>query len=795
MDRKPTYKELERKVKELEQEVFEHKRATEQLRIFSSVFEQSSNSIAILDIKGRVEYANPKLCELYEIDPDEVIGKNWRSFLSAFSSLSENFPEIRNTVLEKGMMWRGEITDRTKSDEEILREAVIFPIKNEKDQIIRSVYMSEDITKRKRGEEALRESEEKFRNIINSSPMGIHMYKLDEEGRLIFTGANPAADTILGIDNKRFIGKTIQEAFPPLVNTEVPERYRLACKKGEPWHTEQIDYEDEQIKGAFEVYAFQTAPDMMATLFVDISERKKTEVALRESEEKYREFANSLPQYVFEMDENAVITFANRNAFDFFEYTQNDFDKGINALQILIPEDRDRAMENIQRGLSGEKFGGSEYIAQKKDGTTFPVVIHVNPIIRENKPVGLRGIIIDITDRKLAEEEKRNLEKQLVQAQKMEAIGTLAGGIAHDFNNILMSIIGYSEIMDLLEVPEDNHIKPHLKEVLKAANRAKALVQQILTFSRQTEYEKKPLQLSSIVKEALKFLRASLPSTVAIQQNIESGTGTVLADPTQLHQVIMNLCTNAGHAMREQGGVLEVNLTEVDLDGESVAQFPDLDPGAYLRLTVRDTGHGIDHDIIGRIFDPFFTTKERGEGTGMGLSVVHGIVHDHGGAITVESEPGEGNTFQVFLSLIKKETEEIKAVKLSPLQKGNETILLVDDEKVIVDLGEKTLQHLGYNVIGKTSSKEALDIFRSQPDHFDMVITDMTMPNMTGVDLAEKLLQIRSDIPIILCTGFSYKVTPEKAQSIGIREFINKPLSPRELAESVRRVLDKSIKE
>jgi CheY-like chemotaxis protein len=247
--------------------------------------------------------------------------------------------------------------------------------------------------------------------------------------------------------------------------------------------------------------------------------------------------------------------------------------------------------------------------------------------------------------------------------------------------------------------------------------------------------------------------------------------------------------------MRKHGGVLEVSLAEVDLDEEGAAQLPDLEPETYLRLTVRDTGHGIDHDTIGRIFDPFFTTKERGEGTGMGLSVVHGIIHGHDGAITVKSEPGEGSTFQVFLPLIKKETEEIQLETLPPLPKGDENVLFVDDEKVIVDIGGNTLERLGYSVIGKTSSKEALEIFRSQPDHFDLVITDMTMPNMTGMEFAEKLLQIRSDIPIILCTGFSDRVMQEKARSMGIREFINKPISPRGLGESVRRVLDQTIEE
>jgi CheY-like chemotaxis protein len=371
----------------------------------------------------------------------------------------------------------------------------------------------------------------------------------------------------------------------------------------------------------------------------------------------------------------------------------------------------------------------------------------------------------------------------------MEAIGTLAGGIAHDFNNILSAVIGYTEIA-LADMPEDTSQHRNLQEVLKAGSRAKDLVKQILTFSRQTEQELKPLQINQIVRETLKLLRASLPTTVKISQDIQSDSA-VLADPTQVHQVIMNLCTNAAHAMRTKGGQLKIDLSDVVLGGSFIEQHPYLSPGAYIKLRVIDTGHGMEKAILDRIFDPFFTTKERGEGTGMGLAVVLGIVKSHGGAITVESEVGKGSIFNVFLPVILQEVDhEVKT--RGPIPTGTERILFIDDEKSLVDLGQQILERLGYKVTIRTSSVEALELFMEQPEKFDLVITDMTMPNMTGDELAGKLMNIRADIPVILCTGYSERISRERAHRLGIKEFILKPIVMRELAKTVRGVLDKN---
>ena len=523
----------------------------------------------------------------------------------------------------------------------------------------------------------------------------------------------------------------------------------------------------------------------------DITKRKRAEEALSNSEKRFRELADSLPQVIFETDRQGNLTYVNQKAYSVFGYTKSDLEKGMSALETLIPEDRELAAENISRVMEGENTSRAEYTALKKDGTTFPISIHSNRIVDGQKVCGIRGVLINLTEFKNAAAEKRELEIKLQQAQKMEAIGTLAGGIAHDFNNILGALIGYIELtkLDLTEQNAQNN----LNQALVAADRAKDLVKQILAFSRQTDKERIPVQLDKIAAEVIKFIRATTPTTIEIRQKIDENIGAVFANPTEIHQIIMNFGTNAIHAIEQQNGILEIKIQNVDVDKNMTALLPELDPGPYVKFTFADTGHGMAPETISRIFDPYFTTKEKGVGTGLGLAVVHGIVKGYDGAISVDSKPGEGATFTVFLPRIELAEQFSEEIQKLP-KGGTERILFVDDEIMLIDIGKKMLERLGYNVDTRTSPLEALELFKAKPNHFDLVITDQTMPGITGDKFAQKLMQVRSNIPVILCTGYSQIIDEKKAKNNGIRAFITKPILINDMGAAVRKVLDQNVR-
>ena len=518
------------------------------------------------------------------------------------------------------------------------------------------------------------------------------------------------------------------------------------------------------------------------------AERKRVEEALRESEKQYRTLFNGAADAIFIHDLDGYFLQVNEMACERLGYSQEELLR-MAPKDIAAPEDAQQTSERInQIRQKGHLVFETEQVT--RDGKIIPAEVSSRLIEYAGKQA-LLSIARDITERKQAEEEHNKLQSQLEQAQRMEAIGTLASGITHDFNNILSAVIGYTELARE-DVSEGSKAQANLQEVYKAGIRAKDLVGQILAFSRQREHEQKPVRISSIIKESLRLLRPSLPTTIEIRQNIQTESDTVLADPSQIHQVLMNLCTNAAHAMREKGGILELTLEEVDLDTHDVASYPGLTPGAYVKLSVSDTGHGMNRRVMKRIFDPYFTTKEKGVGTGLGLAVVDGIVKTHGGTITVYSEPEKGATFHVYLPRI----EHPKAVgvpeEIEPLPKGHERILFVDDEKPLVDIGKQVLERLGYQVTARTSSTEALEAFRAQPEKFDLVITDQTMPTMTGEMLAKEITGIKPDTPVILCTGYSEILSEGKLGASGIREVLRKPIITREMAKTIRRVLDKS---
>ena len=396
----------------------------------------------------------------------------------------------------------------------------------------------------------------------------------------------------------------------------------------------------------------------------------------------------------------------------------------------------------------------------------------------------MEGFCVVVTD--LAEQ--RALERQIYVAQKMEALGTLAGGIAHDFNNILAGVIGFTEMV-LEDATPGSPAHKRLELALKGAHRGNDLVKQILAFSRRTIPVRKPLVFKQAVEEALNFLRPALPSTIEIISMDVADDAIVLADPGQMQQVLTNLCTNAAHAMNEKGGILEIVVSVETFAEEMHTIFHNMKPGEYVVLKVRDTGCGIEPQILDQIFDPFFTTKAPGEGTGLGLSVIHGIVEKHDGSVTVESKPGEGTTFKVYLPRIRKH-EHRGAGEATLVVGGKERILIVDDEDMLVELNKQRLSRLGYEVVPTTSSTDALERFRKEPGRFDLVITDLTMPVLNGMDLATELLKIRATIPIILSTGQSEMISPKQAKRSGIKGLLMKPITKQELAATIRRVLD-----
>ena len=522
-------------------------------------------------------------------------------------------------------------------------------------------------------------------------------------------------------------------------------------------------------------------------VFADALENKKTRQALQESEERLRTVFETFPDPVTIIHVGDGRCIDVNSAFTRVMGWSATEVIGKKATDLDIWEDPAEHQKLVDGIAEKGKIDNLEAKFCLKDGRTITALMSA-VLIRLNNQPHILTITRDISELKSAQREREQLKTQLIQAQKMEAIGTLAGGIAHDFNNILGAIIGYAE-MALYDTRQDSMEHYNIDQVLKAGHRAKDLVKQILAFSRKSEQNKQIISLTPIIKEALNLLRASLPTTIEIEQHIESNLDAIYADPTQIHQVMMNLCTNAGHAMADKAGILSISLQNVDMTAKTAALYPDLSAGPYVKLSISDTGYGMDAATVNRIFDPYFTTKSQDKGTGMGLAVVHGIVKGHGGSIQVESTPGKGSRFDIFFPIMEKqtvsETEELKA-----LPTGSERILLVDDENSLIDLGKNMLIRLGYQVETRTRPIEALEAFREDPPKFDLVISDMTMPNMTGDILAAELRQIRPDIPIIICTGYSERINEQRSKELGLQSLIMKPFTIRRLAKTVRAVLD-----
>ena len=630
---------------------------------------------------------------------------------------------------------------------------------------------------------ALRDNEEKFRGVFDKSPIPIALISVPE-GNLV--AVNAAAVAAFGFEERTFLGRTTTE-LGLWKNPEDRDRYvRLLQEKGAitgyDVTMKNSRGEEMEILLSGSIIQIDGKPHTLTSL-LDISERKR-------AESRFRDLFEFSPDPIVIVDGKMGITDINRRAQELLGYERAELiGRGVEA---IVPED---VRQELRAGIThyftipGPLLMGTgkgSLQARTKQGRVFPVDISLSPL-RSGEDVLVVATLRETTDQRRAEAQQRALELQLRQAQKMDALGTLAGGIAHDFNNLLTVIIGNTELAARTTQPAEN-----LAAIREAGLRSKELVAQILTFSRRTDVERVPTRLQTVVEDALKLLRSTIPVMVRIDQKVDPACAPVLADPGQIHQVLMNLCTNAWHALPDRDGVIEIRLDPVVVEGQLAAIHPDLKPGPYVRLSIHDNGHGMSASTLERIYEPFFTTKPVGQGTGLGLAVVHGIVREHEGAIFVRSQPGEGTTFELYFPALA-ESEVPEPEPIAPSRGGGgERILYVDDDKLVGDALTELLNLMGFRATHKLVPREALALFRERPQDFDLMITDRAMPGMTGGELAARVLEVRPDLPVLLLTGYADPAMEQELRQIGVLEVLAKPISAQKLSEAVRRGLARS---
>ncbi len=650
--------------------------------------------------------------------------------------------------------------------------------------------LEDEVSERRRAEEKLRKSEERFREMAEHISEAFWLYDWNKR-EVIYT--SPAYESIWGRPIEDLYAHEAEwnesvhpddleyarASFKKIVHTGGGEKreYRIVRPDGSVrWVSDRgfaIRNENGQVV-------------RIAGIAEDITERKRAEVALRESEERFRELAELMPETIFEVNLEGQLTFVNRNAYNYFGYTQADLKRGLTSFGMIIPADRDRAQENVARILSGEQTGINEYTALRKDGTTFPVLIYSAPIFKEGKPVGLRGFVIDITDRKTAEQERRKLEVQFQQAQRFEALGTLAGGIAHDFNNLLMNIQGNTSIM-LFEL---NSTHPHfelLKNIEKQVKSGAQLTRQMLGYARKGKFNVKPVDLNQIVDESAETFGRTRKE-ITIVRKFENDLFSIAADKGQIDQVLLNLYVNAADAMPGGGKLILKTQNQTHLNIKSDHYNPM--PGNYVQLTITDTGSGMDKAVLERIFDPFFTTKEMGRGTGLGLASVYGIIKSHDGYIDVESEKGFGTTFTIFLPASESGAEGNAEADAS-LIKGSGTLLVVDDEELVLEVAANMLEKLGYTVLKAHNGTQAVDIFKANHGNIKMVILDIIMPDMGGGAVYDKIKPINPDVKVLLSSGYSVDGQAIELLERGCDGFMQKPFTMEELSGKITQIMKK----
>lgn len=744
---------------------------------FKTIFEAANDAIIVYDpASDKIVNFNAALCDIFGYTPDEIArlsletiysGSPIHSAVDAFQKQKaalDGFPQI--------FEWMTTDKSGNKIWVEISMKHLVLSDKP------RLLIFIRKINERKKTEERL------YRLIHIVDQLGEGVAAADLNGNITYV--NQAWADMHGYSAATLIGKPISMFHTAEQNAgELVLFNRKVLRTG--FHSGDIGHVRSDGTQFFThmtttIQRTTTGKAMgFISLSTDLSEQKRVEDALRESEIKFRHLYNLSPQPISLTDLYGNIVDVNQKFCEVMQSLRNET-IGKNILELGFPADaRQRYMDLLT--ANGELFN-FEITINIRDGSVLQLQLFSKLIHIKNDYYSLT-VFHDVTA-------QRRLENQLLQSQKKEAIGTLAGGIAHDFNNILSAIIGYIELAKLSTDPESK-TGYYLESMLKAADRAVDLVRQILSISRQVEQKRKRVRVEDLIEDVVRLLRATLPASIIIREDIAGPVGMVEADSGQIHQVLMNLCTNAGQSMQGKGGILTIGLAHHPVDNESTEKSPVLKPGDYVKLTVSDTGHGILPHLVKRIFDPYYTTREQGTGTGLGLAVVQGIVQKHGGVITLSSVVDKGTSFYVFLPVADHADADGGSEEREPdliLPRGSENILLVDDEESIIHTGREMLEFLGYKVTGCLKSPEALNLFTADPCRFDLVITDMTMPQMNGDRFAKELIAVRPDIPIIICTGYNPQIDENAAARIGAKAFMFKPLTFQQLAFLVREVLD-----
>ncbi len=764
------------------EDITEQKEKEERILYQNQLLAAAQDAILATDLNFKITYWNRSAEKLYGWKAEEVLGKRIDEIVKMRMTTKERL-RIRKIATEKGF-WRGEVIQFNRQGEELVIDMSIGLMHDSEGKPVAIVGINRDISEKRKFEEALKASEASYRGLFNSVKEAIYIQA--EDGS--FLDVNEGAEKMYGYPRSYFIGKSPVDVAAPGKNDmhKVFEHFRKALQ-GEP---QQFEFWGRRSNGeAFpknvRLYKGQYfGQNVVIALAQDITEQKRVEERLRELTDAIEQS----PVSVIITDLEGKIEYVNPKFTQVsgYEYSEVIGEKPNILKSGLMPQ---KVYEEIWSTISSGKVWQGELLNKRKDGTLFWEYARISAIKNEKGEIQhYLAIKEDITERKKLEEDKKLLQKQLHQNQRLETIGTLAGGIAHDFNNILTPILGYAEIIKM-SVVEDPKLQDKANQIIKAALRARDLIRQVLTFSRQIDHQPKPVYLQHIVTEAYNLLRASIPSTIILEKSIDKSCPPVMADPAQMHQVLMNLCTNAYQAMEKNGGQLSITLRQIAVDEITAKHHPGLNEQTYVRLSVSDTGEGMEPWVIERIFEPFFTTKGVGKGTGLGLSVVHGIVKNCGGDIIVYSEKGKGTVFHVYLPVADvRQIEEAK--EKVPIPKGGENILLVDDEPSVLELEKQMLAYFGYKVTTVLDSTKVLAKLRKNPDKYQLLITDLTMPNMTGLQLSQLIRRHFPDLPIILITGYGQQLTEDLQKNYGIRSILMKPVVAAELAKAVRKVLD-----